>query len=175
MEECTICGLPVHPWSRCEHQAGIVYRGKECHRIVKEMDILGLSLVRDPVQKYSVLFTQNAEGQKHDHYDYTVVKFVVDRLRSPISEWTPTWTKAYHPHQLFKDVGAQDDCPCGSGRQYGNCCHSLPGVLRPHINIEFHDEPDGSLPSQILAGYHERVVEPVESAEQMEDPSGTLK
>ena len=145
-KECSICGLAVHPWSACQHEAGIVYRGEECHRVIKVADVLGISLVEDPVQKYSVAFTTNAQGERHDHYDYTVAKFVVDRLRSAISGWTPTWTKAYHPHELFKDVGAEDGCPCGSGRQYRDCCKSLPGVVKPHIHIEFDEPPDTSLP-----------------------------
>jgi len=156
-EECSICGLVVDPWSDCKHEPGIVYRGKECYRIVKTAELLGMSLVPDPVQKYSVPFIKNDQGERHDHYDYTVVSFVVDRLRSAVSGWTPTWTKAYHPHELFKDIGPEDGCPCGSGRQYGNCCNSNRGVLRPHIEIEFDERPSALLPNVTLAGYKERL------------------
>jgi hypothetical protein len=155
-EECTICGLTVGPWSTCRHQAGVVYRGQECLRIVKDVKFLGLSLVRDPVQKYSVPFMRNAQGEQYDQYDYTVVKFVVDRLRSAISGWTPRWTNAYHPHKLFKDVLPKDGCPCRSGRQYGQCCKPLPGVLRPHIDLVFDDAPSVALPNIAFTGYGRR-------------------
>lgn len=157
-EECTICGQAVHPWSNCEHDVGRVYRGRQCGRIVREAEFLGVSLVSEPVQRYSVVFATNAEGERYDHYDYSIVRFVVDRLRSPYSIWRPTRTLAYHPHSLFADRDPQQGCPCGSGRAYAGCCKSRRGVIRPHIDIEFNEQPDPELPSVLLPDYSEHIA-----------------
>lgn len=152
-EICSICGLDVNPWSKCSHISGKVYTGKFCYRIVKEMSFLGISLVHTPVQKYSVAFTSDEEGNTVDHYDYSIVKFAADRLQSAFDTWSYYWTTAHHPHSLFSDIKPTDGCPCESGREYRKCCLMKPGVVRPHIEFEFEKPFSSSLPKVSLGGY----------------------
>ena len=154
-EECSICGNSVDPWSSCTHEPGKVYGGKECHRTVKDFDLLGISLVRDPVQKYSLarVFTTDSNGKQVDQFDCSPVKFVVDRIRSPFTNWNVTWTKARHPHNLFSDRPHDGPCPCDSGKPYRDCCLSRNGVIRPHLKIEFDEHPPTHLPSIEYTGY----------------------
>lgn len=140
IEECSICGKSMDPWSSCNHLIGKVYNGESCHRIIKEADILGISLVNDPVQKYSVAIIMNPDGS--DPTDYTLVKSVLGRLRNPFDLWRAVETVRRHPHKYFPNVNEKDDCPCRSGKYFGKCCGPEDGVLKPHYQIYFDVEPE---------------------------------
>jgi hypothetical protein len=157
--ECSLCGKIRNPWSDCRHVLGRVYEGRECVGIVTEVDLLEVSLVADPVQKYSVAFLDQT-GDRVDHHDYHLVRFVADRLHSPFDKWRMYWTSAYHPHHLYPDVKANNACPCGSGRAFKDCCQNAPGVLRPHAQILFEKDPPGSLPSVQISGYSAALKDP---------------
>jgi hypothetical protein len=154
-EVCSICGGGADPWSSCTHEPGNVYSGKECHRTVTDCELLSISLVRDPVQKYSVarVLSTDSNGKQVDQFDCSPVKFVVDRIRSLFTNWKVTWTKARHPHHLFSDRPHDGPCPCDSGKLYRECCLSADGVLRPHLQILFEDHPPAHLPSVEYTGY----------------------
>lgn len=150
---CSICGESADPWSACPHEARRVYCGRECVRIVKKAELLAISLVRNPVQKYSVGFLADDAGNKGDHHDYSMVKFVVDRIALSFDRWRSEWTKAYHPHTLFGHVPTDAACPCESGRKYSDCCLRERGVLRPHLQILFEKPPPQDIPNAFFAGY----------------------
>lgn len=143
--ECSICGLSTDPWSGCTHRKGKVYMGQDCYHIARDVSIVGISLVHDPVQKYSVLF---AHG--NDHFSFDPVRFVRDRLMSPRDRFTSTKGTAYHPHERFADVTPTSPCPCDSGSSYERCCLSMPGVVRPHLQVEFSGPIKADLPTFIL-------------------------
>jgi SEC-C motif len=155
-EECSICGGSADPWSDCWHRKGFVYGGRECIRLVRNVELLSVSLVRNPVQKYSVPFTQDAHGKQIDQYDYSIVKFVAERVASPFDRWSAHWTEAYHPHEMFNHIGPGDACPCESGRRYDDCCLLRRGVVRPHLQILFDKHPPHNLPNTVFAGYDKR-------------------
>jgi hypothetical protein len=155
-EVCSVCEQDVHPWSSCTHLAGRVYGGRLCYRIVKDMTAVSISLVRDPVQKYSVPFITNSDGKTVDHYDYSIVQFLIERLMSPFDKWSFEWTEAYHPHELFGERSPKGPCPCDSGRIYENCCLHKPGVVRPHVQFSFEKAPPDELSNAYLAGYKEK-------------------
>jgi hypothetical protein len=155
-KECSVCRQDVHPWSLCTHRAGRVYGGSLCYRIVKDLAIVSISLVRDPGQKYSVPFITNEDRQTVDHYDYSIVQFLIERLSSPFDRWTFERTKAYHPHELFREDSPTGPCPCNSGETYENCCLRRPGVIRPHIQISFENASPAELSNAYIAGYKNR-------------------
>jgi hypothetical protein len=151
---CSICGHTNDPWSSCTHQAGWVYGGKECYRIVKDVEFLGISVVRDPVQKYSVLgISIGPDGKGVGQFDYGPVKFVLDRISAPFSSWKAVRTYARHPHSLFQDRAHDGPCPCESGRLYRDCCLREIGVVRPHFEISFSEPPPAHLPAVQISGY----------------------
>jgi uncharacterized protein YecA (UPF0149 family) len=155
-EICSICSLEINPWSECSHVTGKVYAGKLCYRIVKDLEFLSISFVHTPVQKYSVAFTSDQEGNVVDHYDYSVVKFVADRVEDVFDEWSFYWTKALHPHSLFSDRDKNGPCPCDSGREYSKCCFPKSGVIRPHIQFKFAKPFSKTLPNGSLGGYKKK-------------------
>lgn len=136
--ECNICGKDIDPWDGCGHHTGTVYAGELAYRKILDAQLLGIAMVRDPVQKYSVMLIPGIEP------DYTRVRYIVERLPNPFSDWAIEKTKAYHDHALFEDVNSDDDCPCQAGRSYGACCLERPGVLLPHDQVFFSEPiPDG--------------------------------
>jgi hypothetical protein len=156
-QECTICGLDIHPWSNCQHQIGKVYLGRECYAIVQDAELNEISIVTDPVQKYSVpLHIEDSEGNKVDIHNYSIVRFVAERLQSPLDRWSVEWTKAYHPHSMFPDRKPDDNCPCDSGKAYRDCCFSKPGIVRPHVQIGFENPPPKGISNAEFAGYGDR-------------------
>jgi hypothetical protein len=64
-QECSLCGQSFSPWTDCGHRVGRVYAGQFCCSIIKDATIPSISLVLNPVQKYSVVFPNN-----RDDYDY---------------------------------------------------------------------------------------------------------
>jgi hypothetical protein len=151
--ECGICGEAVDPWSSCSHEPGRVYHGKLCHRIVRDVELISISIVKDPVQKYSVAFASEEQQGKRDHYDYSTVKYTLKLVQSSFDRWKPNWTTALHPHSLFARVGPKDGCPCESGRPYADCCMPLPGVRRPHLSVWIDRPLPQGVPNFELVGY----------------------
>ena len=127
---CTICGRKSTPIDPCGHTVGKVYAGELCaHRITK-MKILEISLVRDPVQKYSVLTPEDRE------HDFSMVAYIVRRLDGPFHPWTGEWTYKRHPHEGFAQHGTLEPCPCGSTLRYSECCLPEPGVRLKHFAMQ---------------------------------------
>jgi hypothetical protein len=152
-KQCSICQTILTPWSDCGHEKGRVYGGRECVTEIMEVEMLEISLVLDPVQKYSVCF---AGPNGADHHDYSITRFIVERLASPFDRWTLNWTTALHPHDRFGGVSPEGACPCGCGRSYATCCLPTPGIRRPHAQIGFEKPPPSDLPNAAYAGYGER-------------------
>jgi len=143
---CSICGNEISVRNPCGHRRGEIYDGEMCYRAVEESELLELSLVPNPVQKYSVVFSKGAEGETEDHYDYRLVDYVCRGLRFPFDEWDIEWTKIRHPHSLYEHYSSTDMCPCDSGIPYTDCCLKEEGVLRPHARVMFTVPPPDNLP-----------------------------
>lgn len=143
---CSVCRQVVSIRKSCGHRVGEIYQGEMCVRIVSKPEYIGLAMVTDPVQKYSVPFMIDPEtGASNDRYDYRLVEYPIRRLESPYHEWECVFTRRRHPHARFSFVGRNDKCPCESGRKYKKCCLLESGVLRPHVEYTFHVPPPAEL------------------------------
>lgn len=148
---CSICRTPIRLRNPCPHRKGEIYDGEMCCHEITKFDVLELSIVTEPVQNYSVLFLSQEDGtQERDHYDYSLVRYVMRALRDPFDEWDVVRTKIRHPHSLFTHVPSTDPCPCGSHKPYKDCCLPLPGVLRPHLQVRLSVPPPEDLPRLVL-------------------------
>ncbi len=144
---CSICGQNRSIRNPCEHILGEIYNGEMCGREVKKAELLEMSFVENPAQKYSVAFTTDTKtGKQIDHYDYSLVQYVAKGLRESFDEWDCKWTKIRHPHSQYTHVGRNDKCPCESNKKYKKCCLNESGVLRPHMEIIFSIPPPDDLP-----------------------------
>ena len=145
---CTICDRPVSIRHPCGHKVGEIYNGEMCGRRITKVELLGFSFVKNPLQKYSVPFLVDNDTEKsRDHYNYALVRFVIDRLRNPFDAWDMRWTRVRHPHSRYEHVSPEEDCPCESGKPYRDCCLPESGVLRPHCEVFFSVPPPEHLPA----------------------------
>lgn len=146
---CNICNSVITPLSYCQHKVGHLYLGKLCLREIGDFEFLGLSLVENPVQKYSVPFTKDEiTGKEVDHYDYSSVKYVADRLDSSFENWKPNWVKKMIKRSEFNNVLKESLCPCNSKKLFIECCYNKKLLLLPHLQVEFHKE----LPKHLSTG-----------------------
>lgn len=156
-KQCSVCKKVISIRKPCGHRTGEIYDGEICFRIVTDMRLLGSALVENPVQRYSVPFKVDPEtGKSSDHYNYSTVKYAIERLPSPYSGWDVQWMKRRHPHSLFRHLGRNDKCPCDSGAKYKKCCLPESGVLRPHCEILLEEEPPEHLNTVEYAGHRSR-------------------
>lgn len=143
---CSICGATVTPRSNCGHRKHGVYNGQLCLHRVEEMDFLSISIVQNPVQKYSVLFSQGEDGSEKDQYDYSLVKFAAERLLSPWTPWRGEATTRSLPRHEVAHISSHANCPCGSGDTFGSCCADKETVMIPHFQFAFGGPVRGDLP-----------------------------
>lgn len=147
---CSICDAVVKPRSSCVHRKGEIYDGEMCNHMVVELEFLGLSIVDNPVQRYSVAFTTDAEGNKVDQFKYEYLRFVVDRFSSPWHPWTSQMTTREVPAGELLNFPTDADCPCGSGSAFASCCTGKASVLVPHRQLTFSVRPPADLPANAL-------------------------
>jgi hypothetical protein len=153
-KKCNICDAIVSIRQGCGHVVGEVYDGKMAIRIVTKMDILGIAAVERPLQKYSVAFLHDPDsGKPRDHYDYTLPKYLSDRLADPFHDWAAELIKVRHPHSFFEHIGKYEPCPCESGIRYKFCCFKEAGVLRPHWQFTWAVQPPTHLRHVVFTGY----------------------
>ena len=112
---CSVCQKLITPRNQCGHEIGEIYNGKMCHKIAETIEILEISIVENPVQKYSVVFLEGG-----DQYNYGTIKYIVKKISSPWDTWDYEKSKKLVPK--YQNVGRNELCPCGSGKKYKKCC-----------------------------------------------------
>ena len=142
---CTICRKPFSIRNPCDHRVGQLYMGEMCYYEVTKAELVGMAIVSDPVQKYSVPFIVEPSKEIRDTYNYSVIAYLIRRLSSPFDKWDYEWQKRRIPHSHFRDIGRNKPCPCGSDKKYKQCCLSKSGVLSPHIEFIFDVLPSSEL------------------------------
>jgi SEC-C motif len=148
---CSICRRSVLPQSFCGHRVGEIYEGELCYRIITKLEGLGISMVDNPMQKYSVLFLRDEKtGKQRDQYNYVLVKYGINALRVPFDGWKVERTTRTQPHSRYADVGRNDRCPCESGKKYKKCCLREAGVVRPHFEFTFVVQPPDGIMQDVF-------------------------
>jgi hypothetical protein len=150
---CTICDSRITPRSACGHESGEVYGGEPCLRRVTSAALLSVSIVRTPVQKYSVLYPADpaTSGLAANTDVHPIVQYIVDRLATPWVRFRHQWTKQRHSHERYREVPPDAPCPCVAPTgTYAECCGPTEGVLRPHVVVEFEQEPPKELQSTLF-------------------------
>jgi len=136
-QECSICGKEIRIRDYCGHEVGEIYDGKMCTRIIQDFELGAVALTDSPRYKYTVLFpSKDSSGETIPDYDYRILEYLLDALKNPFDLWDYGWTEKLHSHSNFKELKEIDECPCGSGAQYGICCQKKPGVLMKHIDFK---------------------------------------
>lgn len=131
--KCSICGKTYKLKKKCNHKVGKLYHGKFCSKICLDMEMLGVALVEKPADKCTVVFTNDK-----DNYNYALIKSLSSNLNSPFDEWDYSVNKTLEPHSKFNNINKDEQCPCGSGEKYGDCCLKKDGVLMESFNVIYH-------------------------------------
>lgn len=129
-QSCSICGTEIEIRKTCKHTVGELYMGEMCVSVVSELQFLGFALVRDPFDKYGVIFPQDLE------YNYGILEELLNRLETPYEKWDLTVTK--RKGEKFIDARRNGLCPCGSEKKYKKCCKNTQKELITHYDIKLN-------------------------------------
>jgi hypothetical protein len=107
-----------------------------CHRIVTEVEVLGISLVENPGNKISVMFLKDEKTDEQvDHYNYETMDYLFEHIKSPYDYWDLEVSQREISKKDYGDVGRNDTCPCKSGKKFKNCCDKKIGEKYPHYEF----------------------------------------
>lgn len=117
--------------------------GEMCYHIIEDAELLGIALVKNPLEKYTVIFPQGME------YNYFMLENLMPRLDTPYDRWYVDILK--EKNSSYKGVGRNDKCPCGSDKKYKKCCLGIEKEITNHHRITLLDNPNVE-PIQIKSG-----------------------
>jgi len=145
-KKCSVCDKEISIRSSCGHIVGEIYNGEMCHRIVTEAEVLGLSLVQNPGNKYSVMFLNDPEtGKQKDQYSYDLIDFLFELIESPYELWDLEVSQREISTSDFINIKRNDSCPCGSGQKFKKCCLNKVGEKYPHYEFILKKPPRKAL------------------------------
>lgn len=130
---CSICNHKIRPRSRCSHVKGKIYSGELCVHLGHDMEVLEISLVTKPVQKYSV-------AHNDETLDFSLINYLSDILDNAFENWEVYWTRMSFPIERFSQVDSGSDCPCKSGKKFEVCCLNEKEISIPHVDFKFFKE-----------------------------------
>lgn len=115
---CSLCGKSMQSLS-CPHRKGELYWGKRAVEIVDEIKKLqAVSIVEHPDNKR--LIVKNKEDKRSPEEKFRMLDYFLDL---GISKTAIYDKKIYRVrNEIYKGVGRNEMCPCGSGKKYKNCC-----------------------------------------------------
>lgn len=137
---CSICNKVIEFKKSCGHKIGEIYNGEMCCRLITKWELIGYSLVTNPLNKYTVVFSVDQNDKKVDNYDYSIVKYLIERLKSPFDGWDFSRSQKRISHKNYRKINKHDECPCGSEKTYKECCLKKDGVLSKHIDFKFEKD-----------------------------------
>lgn len=110
-KQCSICDKEISIRNPCEHIVGEIYDGEMCYRIATESEILGISLVENPGNKYSVMFLKDKKtDEKIDQYNYDTIDYLFDLINSPYDIWNLEVSEREIRKEDYGKIGRNDLC-----------------------------------------------------------------
>ncbi|AVX06614.1 SEC-C metal-binding domain-containing protein [Priestia megaterium] len=131
-ERCSICNKIVTLRKFCGHKVGEIYNGEQCFRLVEEVEFLGVAIVKDPFDKYAVVFPEGKE------YNYYMLEQLISHLKNPFEDWELKIEKRIKREYI--QLGRNSNCVCGSGKKFKKCCLKTGENLYNHNRIILLDE-----------------------------------
>jgi hypothetical protein len=130
--DCNICGRNMESLE-CEHIAGELYRGKLAYGIVKEFkDLLSVALVENPQDKRCKMMAINDKSIPFIGVEYLKDLVSVKKCNPLRISHTDESTRRI---KIAENTGADEDCPCGSGKKFKECCFGKDFFERRHVEI----------------------------------------
>lgn len=135
-KKCSVCDKEISIRNSCGHIVGQIYNGEMCHRIVTEAEILGISLVENPGNKYSVMFLKDEKtNEQIDQYNYDTIDYLFDQINTPYEIWNLEVSQRELKKEDYGNVGRNDPCTCNSGKKFKKCCMTKIGEKYPHYEF----------------------------------------
>jgi hypothetical protein len=135
-KKCSVCDKEISIRNSCGHIVGEIYNGEMCHRIVTEAEILGISLVENPGNKYSVMFLKDEKTDEQiDQYNYGTIDYLFDLINSPYEIWNLEVSQRELKKEDYGNIGRNDLCTCNSGKKFKKCCMTKIGEKYPHYEF----------------------------------------
>ena len=135
-KKCSVCEKEISIRNPCGHVVGEIYNGEMCHRIVTKAEILGISLVENPGNKYSVMFLKDEKTDEQvDHYNYDTIDYLFDLIESPYELWNLKVSQTEIRIEDYGNIGRNDPCSCGSRKKFKKCCLTKIGQKYPHYEF----------------------------------------
>ena len=128
-KHCSICGKVNTIRDHCKHKKGQVYMGELCCEVVDDFEFLGMAIVKNPFDRYTVLFPEGKE------YNYRMLEGLMERVHSPYAKWCVDIRDEKNP--LYRNIGRNDKCPCQSGNKFKKCCLGTENMITRHHKIIF--------------------------------------
>ncbi|OOV19240.1 YecA family protein [Flavobacterium sp. LM4] len=133
---CSVCDKEISIRNFCGHIVGEIYNGEMCHRIVTECEILGISIVENPGNKFSVMFLKDEKtNEQIDQYNYDTLDYLFEMINSPYEIWDLEISQKESKIVDYKNVGRNDLCTCNSGKKFKRCCLLKIGKKYPHYEF----------------------------------------
>lgn len=124
---CSICKKVITIRNRCEHKPGEIYNGELCLKVAGDIEFIGVSIVKNPFDKYTVLFPEGME------YDYGAIIELMKFWKHPYEKWKLISFREVKKE--YKEIGRNNLCPCGSQRKYKKCCLISGEDSYPHHRV----------------------------------------
>jgi hypothetical protein len=135
-KKCSVCDKEISIRNSCGHIVGEIYNGEMCHRIVTEAEILGVSLVENPGNKYSVMFLKDEKTDEQiDQYNYDIIDYLFNLINSPYEIWDLEVSQRELKKEDYGKIGRNDLCTCNSGKKFKKCCRTKIGEKYPHYEF----------------------------------------
>lgn len=144
VEKCSICGIKRSFRNPCGHSAGKLYMGELCVNIIEDMELMALAIVKNPFDKYTVLFPEDKK------YNYFMLQNLMSQLKSPYERWYVDILEVLKP--IYKNIGRNQQCPCQSGKKYKKCCEGTKKELMNHHRIMLQENPYAKQIPAIIEG-----------------------
>ena len=144
--KCSVCQQEISIRNPCGHIIGEIYNGEMCYRIITEADILGISLVQNPGNKYSVMFLKDEKtNEQVDQYDYSAIDYLFSHITSPYEPWQLDVSLREINKTHFGDIEDEDNCSCNSGKKFKDCCKLKIGEKYTHFEFVVKNPSDERL------------------------------
>lgn len=141
---CGICGAETSLRKKCGHVVGEIYAGEMCSSWLKDVEIMRISFVENPFDKYTMIKMADME------YDYRNLEMLLEYLKDPFEKWDLEIELLTKPE--YVKTSRNDLCPCNSGIKYKNCCSITGKDKFEHYKLLFPNLKAGFLKPMEIVG-----------------------
>lgn len=137
--KCSICGRSPFDLE-CTHISGELYWGEMAHHIICDMGELNhIALTPNPVDKRCVFAAVDYNKTTLDEGPFRRIHSFISLSRRPLRPYSLKKTEKELPRECIENVLDIDQCPCGSGLNFKDCCYDKELIIVPHYEIIFEE------------------------------------